>query len=163
MNAMLKKFVDQEFMTEQHAMHIENAISNQDTIIVSGHKGWGILPLMAGISATAKAQYSIKQVKKFEDLQDEAQYYVIADLKDIDFEKLIFDTIAIPNSSSISIKDPDHPYSLFKLLKDVYAKTNDTSKTIQLIECAKTDDKKHLSKITKIYYDANRKMIKEKL
>lgn len=160
MNPMLKKLVDQGFMTDAQANYIEEAVIKKDSLIISGHKGWGILPLMAAISTVAKSNSKIKQVKSFEDLKDEAEYYIIPDLKDIDFSKLIENTMAIPNSSMISIKDPDHPYSLFKLIGDVYKATKDTSKTYQFIECAKVNDDKKLSKITKITLNENGKLVK---
>lgn len=160
MNPMLKKLVDQGFMTETQAIYIEEAVIKKDSLIISGHKGWGILPLMAAISAAAKGSFKIKQVKSFEDLSDEAEYYIIPDLKGIDFSKLIGDTMAIPNSSLISIKDPDHPYSLFKLLLDVYKATKDTSRTYQFIECAKVNDEKKLAKITKITLNEGGKLVK---
>lgn len=150
MNPMLKKLVDSGFMNESHANYIEEAIDNKDTIIASGHKGWGILPLMATVSAVTKSKHSIKQVKGFEDLEADVDYFVIPDLKDIDFAKLVTDAIAVPNKSMVTIKDPDHPYSIMKVLKDVYKATGDTSKTFQIIECCKVNDEKKLAKITKM-------------
>lgn len=160
MNAMLKKLVDQGFMTESQGVYLEESVGRRESIIVSGHKGWGILPAMATLSATAKSQFKIKQVKSFEDLSDKAEYYIIADLKDIDFTKLISDTVAIPNSSVITIKDPDHPYSLFKILGDVFKSNGDTSKVYQVVECAKTNDVKHVAKITKVTLNEKGKPVK---
>ena len=160
MNPMLKKLVDSAFMSEAHANYIEEAVMNKDNIIVSGHKGWGILPLMATISAVAKGSSKIKQVKGFDDINDEAEYYIIPDLKDIDFEKLVCETIKIPNSSLITIKDPDHPYAVNKVLRDVFKANGDTSKVFQVIECAKINDEKKLSKITKITIGEKGKLVK---
>jgi hypothetical protein len=160
MNPMLKKLVDQEFMNEAFANYIEEALTNKDSFIVSGHKGWGILPLMATVSAVAKSNSKIKQVKGFEDLADEAEYYIIADLKDIDYAKLITDAMAVPNSSLIALKDPDHPYSFLKLVGDVFKANGDTSKTYQILECAKVNDQKKLSKITKITLNESGRPVK---
>lgn len=160
MNAILQKLVDSGFMNESHAQYIEKAIDNKDTLIASGHKGWGILPLMATIGAVAKSKYSIQQVKGFDDLKAAADYYVIPDLKDIDFAKLVTDTVCIPNSSLITIKDPDHPYSMMKILKDMQKATGDNSKVFQVIECAKINDEKKLSKITKMTFDDAGKIIR---
>ncbi|MZQ75378.1 MAG: hypothetical protein GT589_04375 [Peptoclostridium sp.] len=160
MNPMLKKLVDQNFMTEAQAAYLEEAVGRQDTVIVSGHKGWGILPLMATLSAVAKSKFSIKQVKGFDDLADEAQYYIIADLSDIDFAKLIADTISIKDTSMITIKDPDHPFSLYKILGDVYKATGDTSKTFQVAECCKENGEKKLAKITQVTYNESGKLVK---
>ncbi|KMT20974.1 hypothetical protein [Clostridium cylindrosporum] len=160
MNPMLKKLVDTNFMTEAYGKYIEEAIMNKDSFIISGHKGWGILPLMATVSTVAKSNFKIKQVKGFEDLNDEAEYYIIPDLKDIDFEKLVTDTIQISNTSMISIKDPDHPYSILKILRDVYKINQDTSKVYQVLECAKINDEKKLAKITKITIGEKGKLTK---
>lgn len=150
MNPNLKKLVDQGFMTEAFANYIEEAVANKDSFIVSGHKGWGILPLFATIGAVAKTNYTIKQVKGFDDLNDEAEYYLIGDLKEIDYAQLITDAMKKTNASMICLKDPDHPYSFLKLIGDVYKETGDTSKTYQVLECDKINDEKKLVKITKI-------------
>ena len=160
MNTFLKKLVDQGFMTEGHANYIEEAIMRKDSLIISGHKGWGILPLMATASAVAKSNFQIKQVKNFEDLKDEADYYLIADLSNIDYAKLIADAIAVPNSSFISLKDPDHPYSILKILGDIYKANGPTPKVFQILECAKINDEKKLSKITQITMNENGKLTK---
>ncbi|MEF9951594.1 MAG: hypothetical protein RR838_03310 [Clostridium sp.] len=160
MNPMIKKLVDSGFMTEAHGNYLEEAISNKDNLIISGHKGWGILPLMATVSAVAKGSFKIKQVKTFEDIKDEAEYYIIPDLKDIDYAQLIADTIQIPSTSMISIKDPDHPYAILKILKDVYKINSDTSKVFQVVECAKINDEKKLAKITKITIEDGGKLKK---
>jgi hypothetical protein len=160
MNPMLKKLVDQEFMNEAFANYIEEAVMNKDSFIVSGHKGWGILPLMATVSAVAKSNFKIKQVKGFDDLADETEYYIIADLNGIDYAKLVADAMAVQNTSLICLKDPDHPYSFLKLVGDVYKVNGDTSKVYQVLECAKVNDQKQLAKITKITLNENGKTVK---
>lgn len=160
MNAMIQKLVDSEFMTAAHGTYLEEALSRKESIIVSGHKGWGILPLMATLSTVAKGSYTIKQVKALEDLAGEQDYFIIADSKDVEFGKLVSEAMAVPGTQLIAIKDPDHPYSFFKLLGDVYKATGDTSKVYQMIECAKIDDEKKLVKITRISLDENGKTVK---
>jgi hypothetical protein len=160
MNPFLKKLVDQRFMTEGHGNYIEEAIMRKDSFIISGHKGFGILPLMATVSTVAKTNFEIKQVKSFEDLKDKADYYIIADLKDIDYAKLINDTMLVPNSSFIALKDPDHPYSILKLLGEVFKSNGDTSKVYQIIECVKVDGEKQLGKITQMTLNENGKVVK---
>ncbi len=160
MNPFLKKLVDQKFMTEAHGNYIEEAVMRKDSVIISGHKGFGILPLMATVSATAKSNFKIKQVKGFEDLNDEVDYYLIADLSNIDYAKLITDTVLKTNSAFIALKDPDHPYSVLKILGDAYKVNGDTSKVYQLIECVKLDGVPQLSKITQITLNENGKLVK---
>jgi len=160
MNPMIKKLVDTEFMSEAHGIYLEEALQRKESIIVSGHKGWGILPLMATLSAVAKVNYSIKQVKGLEDISDEVDYLILADSKGLEFSKLVAEAMAVPNTQMIAIKDPDHPYSFFKVLGDVFKATGDTSKVYQVIECAKIDDEKKLHKITRVSQDENGKTIK---
>lgn len=160
MNAFLKKLADQGFITEGQGQYIEEAIMKKDCFIISGHKGWGILPLMATVSAVAKSNFKIKQVKGFEDLKDEADYLLIADISNIDYAKLIADAVLTPNSSFISLKDPDHPYSIFKILGDIYKSNGVTSKVIQILECAKVEGENKLFKITKVTMADNGKLKK---
>ena len=160
MNSFLQKLVDQKFMTEGHANYIEAAIMRKESFVISGHKGFGILPLMATISTVAKSNFKIKQVKGFEDLQEEADYYIIADLSGLDYAKLIADTMAIPNASFIALKDPDHPYSILKLISDVYKQNGDISKAYQVVECVKVDGEKQLGKITQMTLNESGKLVK---
>lgn len=160
MNPMLKKLVDQDFMTEAQVKYIEDAIERKESLIVSGHKGWGIRPLMATLMAVAKTNSKTIQVKGFDDLNKETEYFLIPGISNIDFEKLIGDAMAVPNTSFISIKDPEHPYSIFKLLRQVFKLNNDTSKVYQVLECAKVDDVPKLIKITQVTLDEKGKLIK---
>ena len=72
MNPFIKKLVDSKFMTEAQGNYIEEGVMRKDSIIISGHKGFGILPFFATVSAIAKSNFKIKQVKGFEDFGDEA-------------------------------------------------------------------------------------------
>lgn len=160
MNPFIKKLVDSRFMTEAQGNYLEQAVMNKDSIIISGHKGFGILPLMATVSAVAKSNFKIKQVKGFDDLSEEAQYYLIADLANIDYGKLVADAMLKQGSSFIALKDPDHPYSVLKLLSDVYKQNGDTSKVYQLVECVKIEGVQQLSKITRITLNESGKPVK---
>ena len=163
MHPFLKKLVDSKFMNEAQGNYIEEAVMKKDSIIISGHKGFGILPLMATVSAIAKSSFKIKQVKGFEDLGDEAEYYLIADLSNIDYGKLVTDAVLKQGSSFIALKDPDHPYSVFKILGDVYKINGDTSKAYQLIECVKVDGVPQLSRITRVTLSDTGKLVKTDL
>lgn len=161
MDKMLQKLVDQGFMKEEFGDLIESAIDNKSTIIASGHKGWGILPLLASVGACVKSKHSLKQVKTAEDLDAEADYFLIGDLKSVDFEELLEKAFSKPGASVITIKDPDHPYSINKVLKKVFKNTGDSSKTYQVLECAKENDEKKLAKISNISLDEAGKIVKE--
>jgi hypothetical protein len=150
MNNGLQKLVDQGFMTEEQGMYIEDAVKQRSTIIVSGHKGWGILPLLATIGSMAKEYYQVRQVKGFECLGEPADYYIIANPKETDFEGLVIDALCVQGSDMLAVKDPDHPYSIMKVLKEVCKRTDNASKVCEVLECAKINDEKKLSKITRM-------------
>ena len=77
MHTMIKKYVDQGFMTEAEGNYIHEAIQNKESIIVSGHRSAGIRPLMAALMAVAKASFKSVQVKGFEDLESDTEYFLI--------------------------------------------------------------------------------------
>lgn len=160
MNPMIQKFVTQEFLTEAEGLYLENAIENKESIIVSGHRSAGIRPFMASLMAVAKGKFSSVQVKGFDDLDKEVEYFLIPGLDNIDFEKLVQDAMAKPNTSFITLKEPEHPYSILKLLKDVYKLNGDYSKVYNMIECRKVDDVPKLITITKMQLDEKGKIIK---
>lgn len=166
MNPMIKKLVDTGFMNEAAGQYLEDAVMRKESVIITGHKGYGILPLMATLGTVAKAAGSTKQVKASGDLSDASDCYLVGDLKltddftIADYEQLIADTIAIPGSSIITIKDPDHPYSLNKVLGDVFKKTGDNSKVFQVAECYKVGDEKRLKKLTKMTLNEKGRAVK---
>ena len=150
MNSGLQKLVDQGFMTEEQGLYIEEAVKSHSTIIVSGHKGWGILPLLATIGSMAKDYYTVRQVKGFECLGEPADYYVIANPKETNYKGLVVDALCLPEGNMLALKDPDHPYSIMKVLKEVCKRTDNASTVCEVLECAKINDEKKLSKITRM-------------
>ena len=160
MHKMIEKFVTQGFMKQEEGQYIEDALDRKETIIVSGHRSAGIRPFMATLMAIAKSKHSAVQVKGFEDLEKEGDYLLIAGIDGIDFEKLIGDAMMKPNTSFVSIKEPDHPYSIMKLLKSGYKANQDTSKVYQVIECEKENDVPFVQKITEMKLDENGKVKK---
>ena len=163
MHKMIEKFVSQEFMTEAEGKYIEAALDRKESIIVSGHRSAGIRPFMATLMGVAKGKHTSAQVKGFEDLTADVEYLLIPGIDGIDFEKLISDAMAKPESAFISIKDPEHPYSIMKVLKNVYKATGDTSKVYQVIECEKENDVPFVQKITEMKLDEKGKVTKKDL
>lgn len=161
MHKMIEKFVSQEFMTEAEGKYIEDAIDRKESIIVSGHRSAGIRPFMATLMAVAKSKHSAVQVKGFEDLEKDTEYLLIPGIDGLDFEKLIQDAMAKEGTSFISVKEPDHPYSIMKLLRNVYKENNDTSKVYQVIECEKENDVPFVQKITEMKLNDKGKVQKE--
>ncbi len=161
MNQMIKKLIDQEFMTESQAEYLETAISNKDNIIISGHRGHGILPLLATLGAVAQGVGKLKPVRNIDnDLNDDsASYYLIGDLKDVDYPSLLLNILSTEKVSIITIKDADHSFSVMKLLSDVYKKNNEAIKTYQLVECTKdADGIKKIAKIVKAVQNSQGKL-----
>ena len=153
MNPMLKKLIDQGFMTEDQANYITYAIANKDNIIISGHRGHGILPLLASLGSVAQSNVKLKPVRNVAtDLEDESvDYLLIGDLKEVDYPELLTTIFANKKASVITIKDADHSFSVMKVLSDVYKQNSDALKTYQLIECTKdADEVKKIAKIVKV-------------
>ena len=163
MNPMIAKFVSQGFMTEEQGQYIEDAIMRKESIVVSGHRSAGIRPLMASLMAVAKGAFPSLQVKGFEDLQAEAEFFLIPGIDGLDFEKLIGDAIAVENTAFVSLKEPEHPVSLMKVMKANYKAGKGIGKRIHTLECIKVDNVPVLDKITEMMLDESGKIQKKDL
>lgn len=161
MHPMFEKLVKEAFITGEQVQLIEEAVTEKRSIIVSGHKGWGILPLLATISTYAKAENRIQQVKIIDDLESEADFHVMTNPKESSFEALVIEAIKRDGVNLLTIKDPDHPYSLFKIIKDINKENGSLSKKFLVVECAKKEDLKHVAKITKAEMDDAGKLKKD--
>jgi hypothetical protein len=148
MNPMIQKFVDQKFMTQEQGEYIEAAIMNKESVVVSGHRSAGIRPLMASLMAVAKKEFSNVQVKGFEDLEKETEFFLIPGLDNLDFEKLVGEAIGVEGTAFVSLKEPEHPVSLMKVMKANYKAGKAVGKKIHTLECIKVDDVPVLDKIT---------------
>ena len=158
MDTMIKKFVDQEMMTEEQGQYIETAIMRKESIVVSGHRSAGIRPLMASLMAVAKNSFSNVQVKGFEDLEKDVEFFLIPGLDNLDFEKLIQEAISKPNTAFISLKEPEHPVSLMKILKTNFKSETGIGKKIHTIECDKVNSIPKVTKITEMVLDESGKI-----
>lgn len=160
MNPMIKKFVDQNMMTEEQGQFIEEAILRKESIVVSGHRSAGIRPLMASLMAVAKSNFTNVQVKGFEDLEKDVEFFLIPGLDNVDFEQVISDAISKPNTAFVSLKEPEHPVSLMKVLKANFKNGTGIGKKIQTLECVKENDAPKLAKITEMFVDEKGKVNK---
>ena len=149
MNVMIQKFVDQEFMTEEQGKYIEDAIMRKESIMVSGHRSAGTRNLLASLMAVAKKNFTSVQVKKAENLEKDAEFYLIAGMEGL--EQIVSDVIAKEGASFVSIKEPEHPVSLMKILKKNFKNGKGIGKKIQTLECTKVDDVPVLDKITEFH------------
>lgn len=162
MHAMLKKFVADEFMTEEQAQFIEDAIANKETIIISGHRSTGIRQVLAAMMAIAKKSFSSVQVKDMSSLEKEGEYYLIPGIDSDEFEDIVLAAYAKPNTSLITIKEPEHPYSIMKIMKKGAKESGDYSKTVNFLEARKMDGVPFLISTTKMTYNDKKGIDKDK-
>ena len=162
MNPMISKFVDSKFMTEEQAQYVENAINNNESIVVSGHRSTGTRPFMATLMGVAKKQYSTVQVKGFDDIDADIEYLLILALDNLDFEALVGDAIGA-KAPFISIKEPEHPVSLMKVMKQQFKLGKGIGKKIHTIEAKKVDGVPYVDKITEFCMDESGKIVKTDL
>ncbi len=162
MNPMISKFVDSKFMTEEQAQYVENAINNNESIVISGHRSTGSRPFMVTLMGVAKKEYTNVQVKGFEDLEADVQYLFIPALDGLDFEQLVGEAIGA-KAPFITLKEPEHPVSLMKVMKEQFKKGKGINKKIHTIEARKVDGVPYVDKITEMHLDENGKVVKTDL
>lgn len=160
MNKILQKFVDDGFIDVNKAQIIENAINDKENIIVSGHRSAGIRPFMANLMMLIKSKYKTVQIKSNDDFNNECDYYLIVGIDKITHENTVLKAIE-SKSSFITIKEPEHPFSLMKLIKIVSKKDKNHNKVYYLIDADKKDDIPFVTRITKFKLDENQKLKKE--
>ena len=163
MNPMLQKLIDQGFMTEEQAAYLADAIGKKHNIIISGHRGHGTLPLMATLGSVAQGAGKLKPVRNIaNDLKDDTvTYYLIGDLKDVDFSSLLTDVLSTEQASIITIKDAEHSFSVMKVLSDVFKAGGKVPMTYQVVECTKdADEVKKIAKIVQIVQNEQGKLEK---
>lgn len=159
----LQELANTDFITPEQAEFLEQCIENKENIVVAGHKGHGILILLSHlVTCINPAQAKLKQVKNIPaDLEAEADYYLVGDLKDKDYEELLTALFSKKDSAVLTLKDPDHNFSLMKIIRDVAAKTNDYSKKYIVVEAKKVQDVKKVCKITRLSFNNAGKIVKE--
>lgn len=163
MNPLIEKFVKDNFFTETVGDYLDAALTNGESIIIAGHRSTGTRPFMANMMAVTKKMYKTVQVKKEEDLQKEAEYFIIPGIPDVDFEDIIYQAIKVPNANIVTIKEPEQPVSLMKIFKKLTKEGAVTTKKIVQVECDKKDGVPFVSKVTKFSQDAAGKVLKEDL
>lgn len=163
MNPFIQKFVDDGFFNETVGNYIEDVINKEESIIIAGHRSAGTRNFMANLMAVAKKQYNTVQVKKPEDIEKEAKYYLIPGNPNVDFEDLISKAIKKEDSAIISIKEPEQPVSLMKILRGYAKEGEPTSKIIHQVECDKKDGVPFVSKVTAFSQNEDGKVVRKDL
>lgn len=163
-SSKLQQLAGTGFITPEQAAYLEECLARKENIIVAGHKGHGILVLLATLMTAIPAEYKIKQVKNVSaDLDEEADYYLLGDLKDKDYGQLLTQLFRKKDAAVLTIKDPDHNYALMKIIKDVVQETNDFGNAYVVVECKKVNEEKKVVKITRMAYDEKGKLVKEEV
>lgn len=162
MNPILMKFVNDGFFNEEVGNYLEEALNNKESLIIAGHRSAGTRPFMANMMAATKKLYPSVQVKKAEDLEKEAEYFLIPGIPDIDFEDLIFQAIKT-DANLVTIKEPEQPLSLMKIFKKLSKEGNPTTKKFVQIECDKKDGVPYVTNIIKFSQNEAGKVVKEAL
>lgn len=160
MNPIIMKFVNDGFFNEEVGNYLEEALTNNESLIIAGHRSTGTRPFMANMMAVTKKMHQAVQVKKAEDLEKEAEYFLIPGIPGIDFEDLIFQAIKT-NANLVTIKEPEQPVSLMKIFKKLSKEGNPTTKKFVQVECDKKDGVPFVSKIQKFSQDEAGKVVKE--
>ncbi len=160
MHPMLQKQVTSEFMTQEQAEKIEAAINAKDSVIASGHRSAAVRPLLATIMTMAK-QFSTKQIKTMDDVTDDVDFLLLPGLGVDDFEDYVQKCIEA-KPAMVTIKEPEHPYSMMKVMKKALKETGNSDKQVWLLECRKINNVPKLIDVQRMYYDEKGKVKLEK-
>lgn len=161
MNPMLQKQVDSEFMTQEQAEVIQKAVDAKDSVIASGHRSAAVRPLLATLMAMTKG-YETKKIKTIDDIEGDVDYFLLPGLDVENFEEFVQKAVESP-ASLVTIKEPEHPYSMLKVMKKAKKATGNTDKNIWLLECRKIDDVPYLVEVQRMHYDEKGKVALEKM
>ncbi|QRN84712.1 hypothetical protein JR334_06880 [Clostridia bacterium] len=159
----LEGLVEQGFITESQAQYLEEAIARKETIIISGHRGHGLTQLFGSLLMSIdKETTSFKQVRKPEsDFDTDADYFIIGDLKDVDWEAMLTKVVLKDGANMMVMKAPEYTYSIMKILRDAAKQGDITGKVFQTVECKKIGEEKKVAKITKTIVNENGKAVRK--
>lgn len=159
----LESLIEQGFITGPQAQYLEDSIANKETVVISGHRGHGITQLFGSLLMSIdKETTSFKQVRKPDvDLKEDADYYIIGDLKDVDWEAMLKDIITKEGANMMVMKAPEYSFSLMKVLRDASKEADITEKVFQVVECKKIGEDKKVAKITKTTVNDQGRAVRE--
>ena len=161
MNAKLERYVNDGFMTEAQANYIEEAIKNGETLIASGHVSANVRNLMAATMSIAMEQHKTTKVAGVDDVQGDALYFVVPKLNEDTYQDVLQAVLNKKGAALVTMKIPEHPYSVIKMMKDAYKAELDENKVINLMECNKIDNVPKLMKFSRMSYGENGKVLRE--
>lgn len=167
MNKFIERNVESGLFNETVGSYLEEAIQNKESVIIAGHRSTGSRPLFAAISGAAKSEHSAVQVKDESAFEKEADYYLIPGNPKVDLEELIYKAIETPGAAFVSLKDPEQPVSLQKLLKRFTKEHGTSDKVFHEIALKKNgtggDAVPYTDKVTKFYFNEKGKVKRDQL
>jgi hypothetical protein len=152
MHAKLQRYVDDGFMTEEQAKYIEDAIDKGETLIASGHRSANVKNLMAATMSIVMEKHSTVRVKTVEDTKKDGKYLLIPAFGD-DFLEVLTAALGKKGASVVTMKIPENPFSVIKIMNDAYKADPDPDKVIHLMECNKVDGVPKLMKFSRMAYN----------
>ncbi|HHU12164.1 MAG TPA: hypothetical protein GXZ64_02950 [Clostridiaceae bacterium] len=161
MHTKLERYVNDGFMTEGQAQYIEGAIERGETLIASGHRSAGIRNLMAAVMSMVMEKHSSTKVKDAKDTESDTKYLLIPAFAEDTFLDTLQAAFNRKGQSLVTMKDPDHPYSVIKMMTVAYKTMADPEKVVNLMECNKIDGEPKLIKFSKMTYNEKGKVVRE--
>lgn len=164
MNPFLQKFVNDGFFNEVVGNHIDAALTNNESIIIAGHRSTGTRPFMANLMAIAKKSFDTVQIKKPEDLEKDAKYILMPGIPMSTLKTWPYQgNQKARQQPHHSTEEPEQPVSLMKIFKKLTKEVGPTTKKFHQIECDKKDGVPFVSKVTTFTMDENGKVQKADL
>lgn len=167
MALLLQRFVDQGLFNETVATTLEEAINNGESVIIAGDRSTGTRPLTAMLMGHAKKQHNSVQVRKVEDLEQEADYYLILGIDGVSLEEMVTTALAKPNARVVTVKEAENPISIAKVLKKNFKEHGPTDRTFVQVELDKFPHNKDgvpfTDKLTRFSLNEKGKLEKENI
>lgn len=168
MNKFIQKNVDSGLLPEKVGEYIEEAIKNGESIIVAGHRSTGIRPLFAALSGAAKLESgSAVQVRGEDSFEKDGKYYLIPGNPKVDLGELILKAVEKPGAAFVTVKDPEQPISLQKILRQNKKNGGPTDKVFHEIALRKdgvgAGATPFTDKVTKFFYNEKGRVKREQL
>lgn len=162
MDKVIAKFVSQEFLSEKQGEILEENLMQGCSLVISGHRSAGIRPFLANMMMFFKQKFNAVKVGSIEDVAKEAEALMIPGIDDIDFEALILEAMK-KDCPMVTIKEPEHPYSIMKLLKKIYKSDGQFGKKYLLLDCDKEDGVPYVERMTLVSVSQDGKITKDVL
>ncbi len=169
MHANLQKNIDTELISQEQAEHIQKAIENGESIIVSGHRSMGTRVLMVQLIQVAMqdTDFDVAQISSADDVEaKDAKFYAYPKPGE-DVEEVVQAIFNKKGASMISMKDDEIVYSINKILKKGFKESEDTERAVNMLILTKIplnqDGKPLMEKIQRLTFNEKGKIQREEL